>query len=199
MSWRLANQIVHPGFLCLEELNHPGHLKKTRRLLVWIGLCLWPLSLASRSSCFGFRLPAPFPATAASCTIGSRNYKKVLKLLQEWREIKSTHRGLRVKKKKKDVSISDLKFTFLRNFHLLTKFVGNKRICLNSITELVRLTAYQHWDVGGLGHHRHHGRANTWLYVAIGEQGMSTKKDFWYLQKSNRKKQRVKIANHPTI
>ena len=101
VSWRLANQIVHPGFLCLEELNHPGHLKKTRRLLAWIGLCLWPLSLASRSSCFGFRLPAPFPATAASCTIGSRNYKKVLKLLQEWREIKSTHRGLRVKKKKK--------------------------------------------------------------------------------------------------
>ena len=47
----------------------------------------WPLSLATvackQVPVFGFRLPAPFPATAASCTIGSRNYKKVLKLLQE--------------------------------------------------------------------------------------------------------------------
>lgn len=103
VSWRLANQIVHPDFLCLEELNHPGRLKKTRRLLAWIGLCLWPLSLASRSSCLVFASQPLFLATAASCTIGSRSYKKVFKLLQEWREIKSTHRGLRVKKKKRPV------------------------------------------------------------------------------------------------
>lgn len=72
--------------------------------------------------------------------------------------------------------------------HFLTQLVGNKRVGLNSVAELVRLTTDQHWDVRGLGHHSHHGRTNTWLDVTIGEQGVGTKEHFWYLERDRGRK-----------
>lgn len=51
----------------------------------------------------------------------------------------------------------------------LTKLIGDKGVGLHSLTELVRLTAHQHWYVVGLGYQGDLRCAHSGHHIAIGQ------------------------------